>query len=90
MGLIKNRLLKRFGPAGRLADAAIVGGAAIKLAQKKGIITEDTAKKFSAPGSSGGESLSFAEMALLAGAVLRLIKKFLSGRGKNQKSIIDV
>lgn len=90
MGLIKNRLLKRFGPAGRMADAAIVGSAAIKLAQKRGIITDETAKKFSAPGSSGGESLSVAEMVLLAGAVLRLAKKLLSGRSKNQKIIIDV
>lgn len=86
--LIKNRLLRRFGPAKRLTDVALVGGAALKYAQRKGLVSEDTAKKFGASNSSGGAKLSIGEMILLAGAALRLIKRLL--RGNTKKVVIEV
>lgn len=87
--LIKNRLLRRFGPAKRLTDVALVGGAALKYAQRKGYVTEQTAKKFGASNSSGGSKLSIGEIILLAGAVMRMLKKMLAGRS-TKKIIIDV
>lgn len=87
--LIKNRLLRRFGPAKRVADVALVGGAALSYAQRKGYITEATAKKFGATNSSGGSNLSVGEMMLLVGAVFRMLKKLLAGRS-TKKIIIDV
>ena len=87
--LIKNRLLRRFGPAGRIGDVALVGGAALSYAQRKGYITEDTAKKFGASTSSGGASLSISETMLLLGAVWRLVRRILAGR-KPKTVIIDV
>lgn len=89
MNFLTNRLLRRFGPAGRLADLAVVGGAALKFAQRNGLITEDTARKLGASNSSAGTSLSVGEMALLAMAVWRLISQFRS-RGRTEHIIIDI
>ncbi len=80
MNLLTNRLLRRFGPAGRFADAVIVGGAALKFAQRKGLVNEQTARRFGAAGSSAGASLSLGEMFLLGMALLRLIRHFTSRR----------
>lgn len=91
MGILKNRLLRKFTPGGKAADAAILGGAALRMAARKGIITPETAAKFGAKESSGGEALSAAEMMLLIGAAWRLMRRVFSGRrGKTEKIIIDV
>ncbi len=74
---------------GRAADLAVVGGAALKFAQRQGLITEDTAKKLGASDSSGGTSLSIGEMALLGMALWRLISQFRS-RQRTDTIIIDV
>jgi len=89
MGFLKKRLLRRFGPAGKLADVAIVGGAALRMAQRKGLITEETANKFGSASSSGGEAVSAAEMMLIVGALWRLARKVISGR-KTKRVVIDV
>jgi len=89
MGFLKKRLLRRFGPAGKLADVAIVGGAALRMAQRKGLITEETANKFGSASSSGGEAVSAAEMMLIAGALWRLLRKMVSSR-KTERIVIDV
>ncbi|MDW3179545.1 MAG: hypothetical protein R8J94_19290 [Acidimicrobiia bacterium] len=88
MNFLTNRILRRFGPAGRLADVAVVGGAALKLAQRKGIVSEETARKFGATDSSAGSSLSLGEMLLLGMALLRLVRHFSSRR--KQVTVIEV
>ena len=80
MNFLTNRLARRLGAAGRFADAVIVGGAALKLAQRKGLVNEQTARKFGAADSSAGASLSLGEMFFLGMALFRLIRHFNSGR----------
>ena len=75
------------GPAGRIADLAVVGGTALKLAQRKGLISDDMAKKLGASDSSAGSSVSFGEMAILAMALWRLLRQFTR---KEETIIIDV
>ena len=75
MKFITNRLLRRFGPARRLADAALVGGAALKYAQRRGWVNEETAKKFGASTSeSGSTKLSITEI-MLNGAGPVIVEK---------------
>lgn len=81
MKFITNRLLRRFGPARRLADAALVGGAALKYAQRRGWVNEETAKKFGASTSeSGSTKLSITELMLLVGALWRIVRKVFAKR----------
>lgn len=88
MNFLTNRLLRRFGPAGRVADVAIVGGAALRFAQRKGLVNDEIARKLGAPDSSAGASLSIGEMLLLAMALLRLIKHFTSRQ--EERTIIEI
>jgi len=76
MNFLTDQLFRRFGPMGRLADVAIVGGAALKYAQRKGLVSDDTAKKLGASDSSAGSSVSIGELLLVAAAALRLIRYF--------------
>lgn len=87
---LTQKFLRRFGPAKHVTDAAIVGGAALKFAQRKGWVTESTANRFGSANSSGGEDLSVGEIMILAAAAFRLAKSVLSGRRKNKNIIIDV
>lgn len=87
---LTQKFLRRFGPAKHMTDAAIVGGAALKYAQRKGWITDSTANRFGSANSSGGEDLSIGEMMILGAAALRLAKSVLSRRNKDKKIIIDV
>lgn len=88
MNFLKNRLLRRFGPAGRLADVAVVGGAALKYAQRKGYLTDETARKLGAAESSAGSKLSIGELLLVAFALYRLIKQVAAKRGR--AVVVDV
>lgn len=92
MNFLTNRLLRRFGPAGRLADAAIVGGAALKFARRRGLVSEDTARKFGAADSSAGASLSVGELVLVLMAAVRLIRQFSKKRASSPErvTIIEV
>lgn len=87
MKFLTRRLLGRMGPAGRIADLAVVGGTALKLAQRKGLISDDMATKLGASDSSAGSSVSFGEMAILAMALWRLLRQFTR---KEETIIIDV
>ncbi len=80
MGFVRNRLL-RFGPVGKIADVALVSGTALRFARRRGWVSAETAKKFGAADSSGGSSVSVAEMALAFAAVTRLF-----GKAKSRKS----
>lgn len=66
---------------------AIVGGTALKLAQRKGLISDETAQKLGASDSSGGTNVSIGEIAILAMALWRLIRQFTR---KEETIIIDV
>ncbi len=87
MKFLTRRLLGRLGPAGRVADLAVVGGTALKLAQRKGLISDETAKKLGASTSSAGSNVSLGEMAILVMALWRLIRQFTR---KEETIIIDV
>lgn len=87
MKFLTRRLLGRFGPAGRVADLAIVGGAALKFAQRKGLVSDETAKRFGAADSAAGASLSIGEMAILAMALWRLVRQF---RGQDEPIIVEI
>ncbi len=88
MNFLTTRLLRRFGSAGHVADVAIVGGAALRFAQRRGLVKDEIARKFGAPESSAGASLSIGEMLLLAMAIIRLIRYFSSRRKK--ATVIEV
>ena len=78
MKFLTNRLLRRFGPAGRVADFALVGGAALKYAQRKGYVSDETARKLGASDSSAGTSISVMEMILLGAAIYRILRQYLT------------
>lgn len=88
MNFLSDQLFRQFGPLGRLADAAIVGGAALKYAQRKGLVGDDTAMKLGASDSSAGSSVSIGEMLLVAAAALRLIRYVRSRQ--NKVTIIEI
>lgn len=92
MNFLTNRLLRRFGPAGRLADAAIVGGAALKFAQRRGLVSNETARKFGATDSPAGAGLSVGELILVVMAALRLFRQFRNSRtaSSDRVTIIEV
>lgn len=90
MNFITNRLLRRFGPAGRLADAAIVGGAALKFAQRKGLVSDETARKLGAADSAAGSSLSIGELVLVVMAAARLVRQFTKKRQAGEVTVIEV
>lgn len=88
MSYIVNRLLGRLGPAGRLADAAIVGGAALKFAQRKGLVSDETARKLGAADSAAGSGVSIGELLLVAMATIRLVRHFR--RKRETITVIEV
>jgi len=87
MKFLTRRLLGRIGPAGRVADLAVVGGAALKLAQRKGLISDEVAHKLGASNSSGGTNVSIGEIAILAMALWRLVRQFTR---RGETVVIDV
>ncbi len=67
MKFITNRFYNRFPKIGLLADLALVGSAATKIAQRRG---------FSGANSLGvSQSLSTTEMMLAGGAALRILSR---------------
>lgn len=73
MGIIRNRLTRRFPTFGLVSDLALVGAAASRLFQRKGA------------GASAGRA-STAEMALAGGAALRLMRR-MRRRRKTKKAM---
>lgn len=80
MGFIRKRLLGRLGPAGKIADIALVSNTALRYARRKGWVSADTASKVGAADSSGGSAVSIAEIAVALAAATRLF-----GRAKKRK-----
>lgn len=80
MGLLKNGALGRFPVVGRMTDVALLSNTALRLAHRKGLVSDETAQKFGAASGSGGSAVSAAELAMAAAAALRLIRRFLNGR----------
>jgi len=74
MSFLRNRLLRRFSPLGRLADIALVGGMLVRLAQRKGWVDEEQVSRFGLAGATGG-SMALPEMALAVGAAWRLLRR---------------
>jgi len=74
MGFLRNSVTSRFPALGRLGDLVLVGGVVLRLANRRGLISDQTAAKFGAPSSSGGSGLSIAEITLAGAAALRLLK----------------
>lgn len=80
MGFIRKRLLGRLGPAGKVADIALVSNTTLRYARRKGWVSSETASKFGAADSSGGTAVSIAEIAIALAAATRLL-----GRAKKRK-----
>lgn len=80
VSFLGKQVRRRFPIFGRMGDIAIVGNAGLRLANRKGLIDDETAKKFGAQSSSGGQGLSVTEMALIAGAAMRLVSRKKSSR----------
>ncbi len=74
MGFVRNKVSSRFPALGRLGDIVLVGGVVLRFANRRGLISDQTAAKFGAPSSPGGSGLSVSEMALAGAAALRLLK----------------
>lgn len=71
MGIIRNRITRRFGFLGLLSDLALVGTAASRLAQRR---------------AGGAAKVSTTEMALAGGAAMRLLQR-LRRRRKHRKTV---
>jgi len=75
MGFIRNRLLRRFSPLGRVADVALVAGFGLRLAQRKGWLTPDQLSRFGLTELARSSSPGFGELGLAGAAALRLLRK---------------
>ncbi|MFT7600788.1 MAG: hypothetical protein ACI8TP_003736 [Acidimicrobiales bacterium] len=80
MGFLRKRVASRFPVFGRMADVALVSSAALRLANRRGLVSDEMAKKFGATNSSGGSGVSAAEMAMAGAAALRLARRLLRRR----------
>ncbi len=72
MGIIRNRLTRRFPTVGLVSDLALVGAAASRLFQRQG-------------GAGAAAKASPAELALAGGAAFRLLRR-LRRRRKIKKA----
>lgn len=86
MGLLKNTLLRRILPTGRATDAAMLAAAGLKFAQRRGLISPELGQKFGGLGNLDSK-LSIGEMLLLAGALWRLVRRFMN---RNSSQIITI
>lgn len=83
MGFVRNKIMARVPGAramGRLTDLAIVSGAGLRFAHRKGLVSDEMAARFGAVDSSGGTGLSSKELLLVGAAAVRLL-----GKAKNRK-----
>jgi hypothetical protein len=84
MGFLRNRLLRRFGILGRFADLALLLGAALRFASRKGWISEQQISSLGlerfappasrVPGVSAG-AMPLGEMAVAGSAAFRLLRR---------------
>ncbi len=81
MSFLRRTVQKRFPATAKLGDVMIVGNAGLRFAHRQGWIDDDMAKRFGAASGSGGTGLSATELALIAGAALRIV-----GRARSKKA----
>jgi len=74
MGLLKNRLLRRFGPMGRVADVALVGSMALRFAQRQGWVSSEQVASWGLSSLTDSKSASTGQLALAAMAGFRLLR----------------
>ena len=75
MSFIRNRVFGRFSLLGRIADLLLVGGLALRFAQRKGLVTDDHLAQLGLHEVPKGEPLGIAEIALAGAAVARLLRR---------------
>lgn len=76
MGLFSKKSQNQ-GFTTHLADLALVGGTAVALAQRKGLISGNAAKRL---GSSQNSTMSLPQLIIVGSAALRLFRWFRSSR----------
>lgn len=59
---------------GRIADVALVGGAALRFAHRRGWIRDEQVNRLGLSAMLGGQAFGIGEMALAAMAALRLLR----------------
>jgi len=75
MRFLRSRVLRRFSILGRIGDIALVGGMALRLAQRKGWISDEQVSRMGLAGVSEKQPFGIGEMALGGAALLRLIRR---------------
>lgn len=82
MGLIRNRLLRRFSPLGRVADVFLIAGFALKFAHRKGWVSDDLMRSVglesavdTRAASGGQQGLGLGDLVLGAGAIWRTVRR---------------
>ncbi len=75
MSFLRNRVLRRFSIIGRVADLALVGGMALRLARRKGWIDSERVSEYGLDDETDGQPLVIAEMVLAGAAMLRLMRR---------------
>jgi len=73
--MIRNRLLRRFSIFGRMADLALVAGLLLRLAQRKGVITDEQVARMGLTSLSEKKSFDVTDIALGAAAAYRLLRR---------------
>lgn len=74
MSILRNRLLRRFSIVGRVADLALVGGMALRLAQRKGWIDSKKVDQYGLD-DIDDQPAGLVEMALAGAALMRLLRR---------------
>jgi len=73
MRFLRNRLLGRLGPMGRIADVALVGSFALRFAQRNGWISDEQVASWGL-GSLTEKSVGAGELGLAALAAFRILR----------------
>ncbi len=75
MSFLRNRVLRRLSIIGRIADLILVGGMALRLAQRRGWINNHRVIEYGLDDETVGQPLVIAEIAMAAAAMLRLMRR---------------
>ena len=75
MSFLRNRVLRRFSILGRLADLALVGGMALRLAKRQGWIESAQIDQFGSDPDEEDRLVGLAEIALTTVALVRLLRR---------------
>lgn len=75
MSFLRTRVLGRFTILGRIADLLLVLGLVVRLAQRRGWVSDARMSQLGLGEVSKGEPLGIAEVALAGAAALRLLRR---------------